>query len=1778
MAQSDETLETTELAELNTNAPLNTKVASHSDEPLDDSKTDERLKSEASEVDTLDATLPSPAGNNADFEEELSSFQKLRKFVRLSIVKTAWFEYVILVVILINCVFLALENPTKNSDTTKDVIEITEVVFTVIYIIEMLLKWVALGFVGRHHPAETAHDKTADQKASVFSYMVNSVFNGEEEKAPTDEWDGYFLDGWNVLDFIIVIFGSIVPLAVPGTSSVGSIRALRILRALRTIPRVPKLRTLVMTIIDAIPGLTGAMVLLSFFFIVFGIIGIELFVGQLNQQCTSTLDNSPLSYTAVDTEYIALCAYSPDNPGGEVRFGGSYQSCNDVAIALGHLPTYACTSGNENPLANMQRYDNIFYALLQVFQTVTLHDWSDQLYNLARSGGYVYALYFVPLTFFVSFFAINLILAVIVDTYSRSIRVVQTEEDDESQLREMDELITAKTMSKRPVKQRITYETYPRKMRALREKVQTFEELFKEYNQGPVERASKTHELQRRTKLRVDTTRGDGNSKEDGGRGGIPLGLAALAEEVEMESKADLGIEDDLANETWDFTKRADEQKKLRRQMISDLMLNFNKDLAFEVWVLAKPIHDDWLDGAPIDETQSVDTRRFWQKKKPTWVRWLYWFSTSEWFEKAIIFIILLNTIILSIHYPQMPAGLESGLRYLNVSFTIIFALELLIKIVGLGPRRWWFDKFNVFDAVIVVLSIVELCLPGESGGGGALLAFRALRVLRVMRLLHQIPRLRTLFDSILNSFEPVVFLVLIILLFVFMFGVLGVQLWAGKIYPSLRQDVNGELSGFLLMTRPWRFDTLWYSMVTFLQLFTGDGWPSVMEDVVRGSGGEASALVVIMAVVVGLWLFRNMFLAILINRMGSQDNIQLMIGDLLRMAREKQRIMVQEKEMIKAFEKDVREVRKKHMGRQTGLKHQKLLDKKEQLRRITGKSLMFLRPDHVARLALHKLQASDAFEWSINALILVNCVALALHGPHVTKDTQPELYDALRAADIVFTIIFLMEMCLKMTALGVYCSPLFGKAAIEDADSPEARKNPPRLRSPALKMTEEEVAEEAASMACTNAYLSTWWNRLDALVVFFAVLGLFFPEVGVMRGLRAIRPIRVAIRIPRVRVVVKALLNALPNVANAFCFSLFILIVLGIVGLQLFSGQFGRCVNPGNAFDVVYPSLTDALEVADKDSCEASGFDFINPGYDFDHIFISLLTVFKISMFSNWYDELAGGMASNGDVNQSPSAATAIPYNRPVAAAFFVLVVLIAGFFVLNIIISVVVDSFNRIKNEDEQNALLTPKQVYNVRKRRFLNRFPLRDGHKPPHAESQAWRLPFFRLVERPAFEYFIIACILLNTLFLMTQHYGEPEAWKDVQLALEIAFVVIYALEATLKLIAYAPKGYFGDWWNVFDFVIVLVSLVGFAVSEADGLNVIRLLRVLRVVRLVKKAPLLRALFMTLTYALPSLVNIGLLLLVIFFIFAIFGVELFGKVVHSDGYGNPILYDSNEGLSASINFEDFGHAMLVLYRTATNDNWGSILLSAGAQDEDCGQALLDGVSAPRDGAFDYECGNLALATVYFVLFTLLGTFVMVNLFIAVILDTYTDNVQFEHKMLQLELLNAWKAQWRAEQEKVNPGKIKPRLPVKAFVRTLQNCPLLVGRLLLALNLRLNIEETDTEIDYNDTMELQRRSTETYGKLDFVGRPNALDADVKVSNDHLYAIFKTRRLRILCSYRGANTFNDKLVVSYSDALFSIASLLVGPEFRLLPYDNNQRVHIADWWQERMIGNGVRL
>jgi hypothetical protein len=930
------------------------------------------------------------------------------------------------------------------------------------------------------------------------------------------------------------------------------------------------------------------------------------------------------------------------------------------------------------------------------------------------------------------------------------------------------------------------------------------------------------------------------------------------------------------------------------------------------------------------------------------------------------------------------------------------------------------------------------------------------------------------------------------------------------------------------------------------------------------------------------------MFLAILINRMGSQDDIQFLIDDLIREAR---RLQTTYKDND---DKGVRECvalvdrfRRARMAAKAGNKHQRRIRKIEQRKRIIGTSLLYFRPDNGFRVWLHeKVVTQDWFEYMIQTLIVTNCVFLALKNPHVKKSSKLGL--TLSVLDYIFTTVFIIELIIKVICFGLYESTKQVGAAQRgsDAEALKAHQRKSELGHDEPDMTPDRAAAEP----CRNAYLKSWWNRLDAFVVLVAIFGLIFPSASVLRGLRAIRPIRIAIRIQQVRVVVKALNASMTNIANGLLFAFFMMFVLSIIGVRIFGGRLHRCVYRGNAY-----SLVDVDLANDKDECQAlSSAEWINSGFHFDNVFAGMLTVFKISTFSNWYEDLAVGMAARGDHRSDRQA---VPYSSPEAALFYLLVVLVGGFFLWNILISVVVDSFNRIKREEESNALLTKTQAMWVRKTRFLSRFPLRASlHKPRHVRDKdrekmycfglakafyPLRCWCFDLVTEPRFEFVIVGLILVNTILLMTKFDGQGDVWTDVLFACEIFFVSCYALEAMLKLLGLGYFQYFSDWWNVFDFVIVLLSLIGFA-SDAKGAAVFRLLRVSRLVRLIKRAPALRAQFLTLVYAIPSLINIGFLLFVIFFIWGIFGVELFGRVYHNDGYGNAITGNGNDGITKSVNFEYFSRSLLILYRVATNDNWGSIMLAAGAQGN-----LCDGSAAKnQDGDFTYKCGSMGLAIVYFVSFGICGTLVMVNLFIAVILDTYHDNITFERNMDRLMETNGkfelgpaeeWIRIWKRVDKEKHKGRIRGRLPVKQFIRTLKQSPRLIGLMLEALTLRLSVDMVggpDKAIDYNDEEqhpEIERRSTDVYGKIEFVGSANILDAKVKVTNDHINAILNTRRLRILCSLIHQKSVQEKLVVYYSDALFAIASLIVGPEIRLLPFDEDKFTHISDWWDEQL-------
>ncbi|ETO18858.1 hypothetical protein RFI_18382 [Reticulomyxa filosa] len=424
-------------------------------------------------------------------------------------------------------------------------------------------------------------------------------------------------------------------------------------------------------------------------------------------------------------------------------------------------------------------------------------------------------------------------------------------------------------------------------------------------------------------------------------------------------------------------------------------------------------------------------------------------------------------------------------------------------------------------------------------------------------------------------------------------------------------------------------------------------------------------------------------------------------------------------------------------------------------------------------------------------------------------------------------------------------------------------------------------------------------------LVVIVAVFGLIFPEVTFLRGLRAIRPIRVAIRVKQeaweginfffflfIKVV-----KEICHITKKIYINIYIRIHIFIYKYVTCKCFLNRCVAIGEPF-----VLQDPNQYPDKESCK-NGVVWVNAGFNFDNVFSSLLTIFKVTNFAHWFEELASSMATVSDFKQ------AVPFHRPEAAVYFVCVALIGGFFLWNILVSVVVDSFMRIKKEEETTGLVTQDQAIWIQTRRYVERFPLLNSLKEPHAkwrqlittllfeeeEEEEEEAKVFALVTNDYFEYFIVGCIVVNVVFMMSSYEKQPQSWAVTLWAIDVVFVTIYWIEAILKIVGLGLQ-YFQSWWNLFDFAIIIASVVSIGLGSPGqhyAANGIRLIRAIRIVRLLRRAPVLRALFMTLIYAAPSLLNIGLLLFVAFFIWGIFGMELFGTVVHNDGYGNHIPY---------------------------------------------------------------------------------------------------------------------------------------------------------------------------------------------------------------------------------------------------------------------------------------------
>uniref|UniRef100_A0A7N6AEG1 Voltage-dependent T-type calcium channel subunit alpha n=1 Tax=Anabas testudineus TaxID=64144 RepID=A0A7N6AEG1_ANATE len=223
----------------------------------------------------------------------------------------------------------------------------------------------------------------------------------------------------------------------------------------------------------------------------------------------------------------------------------------------------------------------------------------------------------------------------------------------------------------------------------------------------------------------------------------------------------------------------------------------------------------------------------------------------SKYFGRGIMIAILINTLSMGIEYHEQPDELTNALEISNIVFTSLFSLEMLLKILVYGPFGYIKNPYNIFDGIIVVISVWEIV--GQQGGGLSVL--RTFRLMRVLKLVRFMPALQRQLVVLMKTMDNVATFCMLLMLFIFIFSILGMHLFGCKF--------GSESNGDTLPDRK-NFDSLLWAIVTVFQILTQEDWNKVLYNGMA-STSPVAALYFIALMTFGNYVLFNLLVAILV-------------------------------------------------------------------------------------------------------------------------------------------------------------------------------------------------------------------------------------------------------------------------------------------------------------------------------------------------------------------------------------------------------------------------------------------------------------------------------------------------------------------------------------------------------------------------------------------------------------------------------------------------------------------------------------------------------------------------------------------------------------------------------------------------------------------------------------------------------------------------------------------------------------------------------------------------
>ncbi|EDV29728.1 uncharacterized protein TRIADDRAFT_18642, partial [Trichoplax adhaerens] len=918
-----------------------------------------------------------------------------------------------------------------------------------------------------------------------------------------------------------------------------------------------------------------------------------------------------------------------------------------------------------------------------------------------------------------------------------------------------------------------------------------------------------------------------------------------------------------------------------------------------------------------------------WHKRSRRYCRLVVKSQTFYW---LVILAVLLNTICLAVEHYEQQRVVTQFLSITNSVFVGLFTIEMSIKMYALGIEGYFMSLFNRFDFLVVLVSIIELIFIAIIGGAAALglSVLRCVRLLRIFKITRYWNTLRNLVASLLNSMRSIASLLLLLFLFVLIFALLGMQIFGGRF--NFNKSIPRS-----------NFDSFWQSLLTVFQILTGEDWNEIMYNGIKALDGIdrfgiLAVFYFIILVVVGNYILLNVFLAIAVDNLANAESLTE-----INERRNAKRKMAKEQRLQK-LQTPVQSLRYGNITEEparprldasfrtntTQINWKKIPDRV--IVPIPKATSMFLfKSTNRFRCKIFDFVTNLYFSNIILIIIILSSITLAAEDP-LGKDKIRN--QVLSYCDKTFTAIFCVEAAMKMIAFGV-------------------------------------IMHE-------GSYFRNIFNILDMIVIAVSIADYTIAEenlkqLKVLRVLRVLRPLRALNRARGLKHVVQCVFVAIKTIWSIMLVTLLLVFMFAVIGVQLFKGRFYFC--------------TDASKM-DNSTCKGSYYNYptgdlnylqVEPriwkesSFNFDNVPNAMMTLFTITTFEGWPSILYRAIDAT-EAGRGPSR-----NHQPLVAIYFVIYIIIVAFFMVNIFVGFVIVTFQTEGEQEYRNCDLDKNQ-------RNCIEFALKTKPQKRYIPKNKLQLAVWKLATSLGFEYTIFGLITLNTMTLMMQVYRPSRVYNDVLEYLNIGFTVLFGLEAILKIVAFKPQNYFRDKWNVFDFVIVVGSIIDIVISEiykvgielvlkiTDSSNVtvdfsvnfFRLFRAMRLVKLLSRGGGMRTLLWTFMKSFQALPYVGLLIVFVFFIYAVIGMQLFGTVLTSPG----------SAITEYNNFHSFFSSVLVLFRCATGENWQLITLSCTWR--------------TGNGCSENSCGS-NISYLYFSSFYVLSSFLVINLFVAVIMDNF-------------------------------------------------------------------------------------------------------------------------------------------------------------------------------------------